>query len=275
MRPIEPGDRSGPDPSTHGGRPVDIQVLTIFPQLVEQHLEHGMLRIARDRGVLRVDTIDVREHATDRYRSVDDYPYGGGPGMVMSPVPLVGALAEARRRLGQPAHVVLLSAQGRRLDQEQVAGMATRERLVLVCGRYKGIDERFIEAHVDEEISLGDFVLSGGEIPALALIEATARLLPGVLGNDESAEGDSFACGLLEGPLYTRPEEFEGRRVPEQLLSGHHARIAAWRRRRALERTLERRPDLLRRAELTAEELEWLERRGFRPDDGMCDEKQR
>jgi tRNA (guanine37-N1)-methyltransferase len=240
-----------------------VAVLTIFPELVAPFLEHGMVRIARDRGALEVVTVNVRDFASDRYRSVDDQPYGGGPGMVMSPVPLAAALEAAQRQLGGAAPVVLLSAQGTVLDQRRVGALGAHERLVLVCGRYKGVDERFIEQHVDLEISLGDFVLSGGEVGAMAIIEAVARLQPGVLGNEESASGDSIASGLLEGPLYTRPEEFEGLRVPEVLLSGHHARIAAWRRRQALERTRARRPELLRallaEGGLSAEEQRWLD----------------
>jgi len=235
---------------------VKIAAVTIFPELIAPFLECGMVRIARERGLLEVDVINVRDHATDRYRSVDDYPYGGGPGMVMSPLPLAGAVVEARRRLAAEAHVVYCSAQGRRLDQQLVVELSGHEKLILVCGRYKGVDERFIEQYVDQEVSLGDFVLSGGEIPALAVIESTARLLPGVLGNEESAEGDSFASGLLEGPLYTRPEEFEGLRVPEELLSGHHARIAAWRQRQSIERTRQRRPDLLARTRPGSDEDE-------------------
>ena len=241
-----------------------VAVITIFPDLVRVLFQYGMVRVAIERRCLEVECIDVRDFATDRYRSVDDYPYGGGPGMVMSPAPLTAALVAARERLGASTRVVLLSAQGRVLEQECVAELASGPTLILICGRYKGVDERFIEHHVDQEISLGDFVLSGGEVAAMAIIESMARLLPGVLGNEASAETDSIASGLLKGPVYTRPEAFEGLTVPEVLTSGHHARIAAWRRRQALRRTQERRPDLLAGAILDPEEALWLRQRSRR-----------
>ncbi len=224
-----------------------LAILTLFPELVRPYLELGMLRIAQERGALVPAVIDIRDFATDRYRSVDDYPYGGGPGMVMTPGPLKGAIEHAQSAMDGKARVVLMSAQGRLLDHELVANLAAEPRLILLSGRYKGVDERIITRYVDDEVSIGDYVLSGGELPALVLVECMARLLPGVLGNPESADSDSFAGGLLEGPLYTRPEEFEGLRVPEVLLSGDHARIRDWRRGEALRRTRERRPDLLAR----------------------------
>jgi len=225
-----------------------LAVLTLFPELVGPFFDHGMVRIARDRGLLDPIIFDIREFATDRYRSVDDYPYGGGPGMVMTPGPLKGAIEQARAAIGGDARVVLMSAQGRLLDQSWVVELAAAPRLILICGRYKGVDERFIARYVSDEVSIGDYVLSGGELAALVLVECMTRLFPGVLGNQDSADSDSFASGLLEGPLYTRPEEFEGLRVPDVLISGNHGRIADWRREEAIRRTRERRPDLLAKA---------------------------
>lgn len=222
-----------------------LAILTIFPELVQEFFEHGMVRIARERKALDPLIVDIRDFASDRYRSVDDYPYGGGPGMVMTPGPLAGAIAHARAALDGDAPVVLMSAQGRLLDQERVAKLAESPRLIIICGRYKGVDERVIQHYVTEEVSIGDYVLSGGELPALVLVECMTRLFAGVLGDPESADSDSFTEGLLEGPLYTRPDEFEGLRVPEVLLSGDHARIREWRRLEAVRRTRERRPDLL------------------------------
>ena len=222
-----------------------LAVLTIFPELVRPFFEHGMVRIACAQGHLEPAVIDIRDFTTDRYRSVDDYPYGGGPGMVMTPLPLKGAIEHAQAEVGGSARVILMSAQGRLLRQQAVTEFATEPRLILICGRYKGVDERIIERYVTDEVSIGDYVLSGGELAALVLVECMTRLKAGVLGNQESAESDSFTSGLLEGPLYTRPEEFDGLRVPEVLLSGNHARIREWREAVARERTRERRPDLL------------------------------
>jgi tRNA (guanine37-N1)-methyltransferase len=229
-----------------------LAILTLFPELVTPFFDHGMVRIARERGILEPEVIDIRGFATDRYRSVDDYPYGGGPGMVMTPGPLKGAIDHARAVLGGESRVVLMSAQGRLLDQGLVRELGAEPRLMVICGRYKGVDERIIVRYVTDEVSIGDYVLSGGELPALVLVECMTRLFEGVLGNQDSAESDSFATGLLEGPLYTRPEEFDGMRVPEVLLSGNHARIRDWRLEEAVRRTRERRPDLLARAGVAA-----------------------
>ncbi len=233
-------------------------MLTLFPELIEPLGTCGIVRVARERQALELGSIQIRDFASNRYGTVDDYPYGGGAGMVMSPAPLGGALSQARRELGASAHVVLMSAQGALFGQARARALANLDELVLICGRYKGVDERFIEAYVDEELSVGDYVLSGGEVAACVVIDAVARLMPGVLGDEASAATDSIESGLLEGPLYTRPEEFEGRRVPGVLLSGHHARIADWRRRQALSRTRERRPDLLAQAALSAEDRKFL-----------------
>jgi len=224
---------------------LSVEVLTLFPRMIAAPLEESILGKARDKGLLRVQVTDIREFAEGRHRVTDDVPYGGGAGMVMKPEPLVSAIEAAKGR--EPsARVILMSPQGRRFDQHKAQELAGREKLIFVCGRYEGVDERVLP-FVDEELSLGDFVMTGGEFAALAIIDAMARLVPGVLGNAESPLSESFAGdGLLEGPQYTRPPEFRGHKVPEVLLSGDHAKIAAWRREQALHRTRDRRPDLLK-----------------------------
>jgi tRNA (guanine37-N1)-methyltransferase len=222
---------------------LSVEVLTLFPRMVEAPLEESILGKARAAGLLRVTVTDIRDFAEGKHRVTDDVPYGGGAGMVMKPEPLVAAIEKARER-NPKARAILMSPQGRKLDQKAVQELP--DDLILVCGRYEGVDERVLE-WIDDEISLGDFVLTGGELAALALVDAKARLVPGVLGNDQSTKSESFGGeGLLEGPQYTRPPEFRGRKVPEILLSGDHARIAAWRREQAVQRTRERRPDLLK-----------------------------
>jgi tRNA (guanine37-N1)-methyltransferase len=224
---------------------LSVEVLTLFPRMVAAPLEESLLGKARARGLLRVQVTDIRDFAEGKHRVTDDVPYGGGAGMVMKPEPMVAAIEAARAKM-PGAHVVLMSPQGRKLDQSIARELLQRESLVLVCGRYEGVDERVME-WIDEEISLGDFVLSGGEFAALAVIDAVARLGPGVMGNELSGQVESFNEGLLEGPHYTRPPEFRGRKVPEVLLSGDHARIAQWRKEQALLRTRQRRPDLLKK----------------------------
>jgi len=225
-----------------------IAVVTIFPVLFEPFARESMVGIACQRGKADLKVHDLRDWTSDRHRTVDDSPYGGGPGMVMKPEPLVTAIEALAGEKGpsRKARVILLSPQGRRLEQERVEQLAREEHLVLVCGRYEGVDQRVIDLAVDEEISIGDYVLCGGEVAAMAIIEATTRMLPGVLGNPESTEWESFQKGLLEGPQFTRPPEFRGQGVPEVLLSGDHGKVASWREARALERTKERRPDLIR-----------------------------
>ena len=235
-----------------------IVVVTLFPELVTQALAFGVLGRAVARDVLTVETIDPRQFATDLHRTVDDRPYGGGPGMVMKAEPLRQAVELAVLRVPD-ARRVFLAADGRPVDQARVAALARLPGLVLVAGRYEGVDERFVECCIDETISVGDLVLSGGELPALMLIDAMARLLPGTLGCAESAEHESFTTGLLDWPHYTRPEVWEGRPVPPVLLGGNHAEIERWRRRQALGRTRARRPDLLDARELTREERRLLE----------------
>ncbi|MFN7975256.1 MAG: tRNA (guanosine(37)-N1)-methyltransferase TrmD [Acidobacteriota bacterium] len=237
-----------------------IDIVTIFPAFFAGPLDHGMVRRARERGQLAVTVHDLRDHATDRHRSVDDAPFAGDGGMILRVEPLVAALRSIRA--ADPARhpaVLVLSPQGEPLDQRMVETLARREGLVLVCGRYEGIDARVAEIAGALEISVGDFVLSGGELAACVVVEAVTRLLPGVLGCDRSAAEDSFATGILDFPQYTRPAAFEGHDVPEVLLSGDHAKVRRFRKKQALLGTLRRRPDLLLRASLDAEAREILE----------------
>jgi tRNA (guanine37-N1)-methyltransferase len=224
-----------------------IDVLTIFPGLFGPFLEESILGAALRRGLLAVAVHDLRDWTRDRHRTVDDAPYGGGPGMVMKPEPLVAAIDHlaGAKGSGRKARVVLLSPQGDPLDQARLAQLARLEHLVLVCGRYEGVDQRAIDLAVDEELSIGDYVLSGGELPALVVVEGISRLLPGVVGNPESVVSESFQAGLLEGPHYTRPPVFGGLSVPEVLRSGDHGAVARWRAERSRERTRARRPELL------------------------------
>ncbi len=232
------------------GQPLRIDVITLFPELFEPFLSTSIVGIARREGLVELVVHDLRDWARDRHRTVDDAPYGGGPGMVMKPEPLVEAVEAVAgpKAPGREAHVVLLSPQGRRLEQGRLDELARERRLVLLCGRYEGVDQRAIDLAVDEEISIGDYVLAGGEVPAMAVIEAVTRLVPGVLGNPESPQQESFQGPLLEGPQYTRPAVFRGLEVPEVLRSGDHQAIARWRAARAREVTERRRPDLKERA---------------------------
>lgn len=227
-------------------------VITIFPEMFASPLGHSILKKAQEKGLISVRTVDLRDYATDRHRTTDDSPYGGGQGMVMKPEPLVAAIEDARKKLDNP-RVVLLAPQGRLFTQEQAARLAQEKELVLICGRYEGIDER-VKGFVDEELSIGDYTLSGGEPAAVVVIDAVTRLIPGVLGNEKSSQEESFADGLLEYPHYTRPEEFRGMKVPEVLLSGDHDKVRSWRRQMSLELTRRRRPDLFHKAPLAAEE---------------------
>jgi tRNA (guanine37-N1)-methyltransferase len=233
-------------------------VVTIFPAMVEAALTEGVVGRARTRGVLDIRTRDLREYTDDRHRSVDDVPYGGGPGMVMKPEPLFRAVEAIAAERGAPSAVVLMSPQGRMLTHEVAERLSRLPRLILLCGRYEGVDERVVDALVTDEISIGDYVLTGGELPALVLIDVVARLVPGVVGDAESLVSESFARPRLDHPHYTRPASFRGRDVPEVLTSGNHAEIERWRRRERLRRTEERRPDLIERAGLTDEERQEL-----------------
>ena len=223
-----------------------IEVVTLFPEMIEAVMRHGVTGRAVTRGLLAVGTENPRTHTSDVHQTVDDRPYGGGPGMVMKPEPLCAAIAAAAARLPAGSLRIALTPQGRVLNQALLRELRQAPGLVLVAGRYEGIDERVIESAIDLEVSIGDYVLSGGELPALVVIDALARLLPGTLGDERSNVEESFTEGLLDWPHYTRPEEFAGLRVPGVLLSGDHAAIARWRREQALQRTRERRPDLLK-----------------------------
>lgn len=242
-----------------------IDAITLFPEMFAALTQHGITRRALEEKRWYLNCWNPRDFCADNYRSVDDRPYGGGPGMVMLPAPLEAAITAAKDRqratgIAQ-SRVIYLSPQGVPLTHQRVARMAAAidEGIVLLCGRYEGIDERLIERCVDEEISIGDFVLSGGEIPAMALIDAVLRQLPGVLNDVESAQQDSFVAGLLDCPHYTRPEEYQGRRVPDILLSGHHEAIRRWRLQQALGRTWQRRPELLAGRALSKEETQLLQ----------------
>lgn len=238
---------------------MQMQVVTIFPEMVLTIAEYGVVGRAVDRGLVSLGCQNPRDFADDVHRTVDDRPYGGGPGMVMKYEPAAAAIAAATETLPKGSPVVCLSPQGRLFDQATAQRFAGLPGIVLLAGRYEGIDERLLESHVDEELSLGDFVLSGGEIAAMAVVDAVARLLPGVLGDETSASQDSFMEGLLDHPHYTRPEEIDGRRVPEVLLSGDHARIAKWRYQQALGRSFERRPDLVEKLDLNDEQKKLLD----------------
>jgi tRNA (guanine37-N1)-methyltransferase len=234
-----------------------IHVITLFPEMFGSPLGASIPERAQRKGLLRIFSWNLRDFAAGRHRVTDDTPYGGGQGMVMKPEPIVAAIEAVCDSMRAPWRV-LLGPEGRRFDQHAAARLARCEDLVLVCGRYEGVDER-AKAFVDEEISIGDYVLTGGEIPALVIIDTVARLLPGVLGNADSPADESFSTGLLEYPQYTRPEEFRGLKVPGVLLSGDHGAVATWRRRESLRRTLERRPDLLEHAPLSDDDRRILE----------------
>jgi tRNA (guanine37-N1)-methyltransferase len=232
-----------------------VDVVTIFPAMVDAPLADGIVQRARVKGLLDLRVLDLREFSEDKHRSVDDAPFGGGPGMVMKAEPFLRAVEQVLPGgRGPQDAVVLLSPRGRPFDQATAQRYSRLDRLVLLCGRYEGIDERVAETIASEEVSLGDFVLTGGEVAALAVIEATMRLLPGALGDEGSAEADSFADGLLDYPHYTRPAQVRGRGVPEVLLSGDHGRIRRWRRKESLRATRARRPELLAGALLTVED---------------------
>ncbi len=238
------------------GLVIRFEVVTLFPEMFAAVTASGISGRALETGLWSLGLWNPRDFTKDNYRTVDDRPYGGGPGMVMLAEPLEKALDAAKEAGG--GKVIYLSPQGKKLDHEKVMELAGRTVVTLLCGRYEGVDERLIERRVDEELSIGDYVLSGGEVPALAVVDAVARLVPGVIGDDRSVEADSFTRGLLDYPHYTRPASFGGRRVPDVLLSGHHEEIRKWRRDTALKRTVERRPDLLHDAALDADEVTLL-----------------
>lgn len=235
----------------------DVKILTIFPRMFESFLAFGNPARAAEAGLLKVETLDLRDFTEDRHRSTDDYPYGGGTGMVMKPEPIVRGIRHACELTDDPL-VVLMTPQGRLFDQAAAEQLAHHAEVVFVCGRYEGVDER-VRLYVHDEISVGDYILSGGEVAAMIVMDAVIRLVPGVLGTDSHIEGESFYGGLLEYPQYTRPRVFESLGVPEVLLEGHHEKIRRWRKKQSLARTLARRPDLLHDRMLDAEEEKLLE----------------
>ncbi|GAC1032327.1 tRNA (guanosine(37)-N1)-methyltransferase TrmD [Pseudomonas sp. No.21] len=237
---------------------MQVEVISIFPEMFAAISEYGITSRAVKQGLLKLTCWNPRTFTEDRHQTVDDRPFGGGPGMVMKIQPLERALAAAKASAGEQAKVIYLSPQGRQLKQEAVRELVQSESMILIAGRYEGIDERFIEEHVDEEWSIGDYVLSGGELPAMVLIDAVTRLLPGALGHADSAEEDSFTDGLLDCPHYTRPEVYADKRVPDVLLSGNHEHIRRWRLQQSLGRTWERRADLLDSRSLSGEEKKLL-----------------
>ena len=237
-----------------------LDIVTIFPGTVKAALREGVVRRAMDRRVIDVRVHDLRDYTDDRHRTVDDAPYGGGPGMVLKSEPLFRAIDALRALAGAPQAVVLTSPQGRRFEQADAVRLSRLERVVVLCGRYEGVDERVREHLATEELSIGDYVLTGGELPALVIVDAVARLVPGVVRDARSVEAESFVRGLLDFPHYTRPAELRAMKVPETLLSGHHKDIARWRKREAVRRTLDRRPDLLAGASLDDEERAILQK---------------
>lgn len=237
---------------------MNYHILTLFPEMVLNGLHTSIIGRAAEKGLLSIEAIDIRDYSTDKHRHVDDAPYGGGAGMVMQPMPICEAYDDLCSKIGRKPRVIYLTPQGQVFNQKIASELAREEELVFLCGHYEGVDERALEMVATDYLSIGDYVLTGGELPAMVMIDCISRLIPGVLNNDSSAEFESFYDNLLEYPQYTRPEEYRGFRVPEVLLSGHHKNIDAWRREQSIKRTLERRPDLLADATLTKKETELL-----------------
>lgn len=241
-----------------------IDVLTLFPEMFEGVFGASILGKARDKGIVELHTLNFREYSTSKHKTVDDYPFGGGGGMVLKPEPIFAAVEdvlEKKTRAGEdakPPRVVLMCPQGETFTQKKAEELSEEEHIIFICGHYEGYDERIREFLVTDELSIGDYVLTGGELPAMVVIDSVVRLLPGVLGNEKSAVTDSFSTGLLEYPHYTRPAKFRDWEVPEVLISGHHENIEKWRRKQSLERTFRRRPELLEQIELSKKDKEWL-----------------
>jgi tRNA (guanine37-N1)-methyltransferase len=235
-----------------------IDILTIFPAMFRGPFEESIVKRAVEKELVQIFLHDIRDYASDKHRTVDDYPFGGGQGMLMKPEPLFAAVEDVQGQAAERGPIVLLTPQGRLFDQKVATELARHDRLVLICGHYEGVDARVHEHLATDEISIGDYVLSGGELAAMVVVDAVVRQIPGVLGSPLSSADDSFAEGLLEYPQYTRPADFQGMSVPEVLLSGNHGEIALWRRQQSLLRTARRRPDLLIHADLTKEERQWL-----------------
>ncbi|WP_174495549.1 tRNA (guanosine(37)-N1)-methyltransferase TrmD [Salirhabdus euzebyi] len=238
---------------------MQIDILTLFPEMFEGVFHSSILKKAREANTFQYETINFREYTTNKHNKVDDYPYGGGAGMVLSPQPLFDAVEDLQKKRHTTPRVVLMCPQGERYTQTKAEELAKEDHLIFICGHYEGYDERIRTHLATDEISIGDYVLTGGELGAMVVIDSVVRLLPDALGNEESAQKDSFSTGLLEHPHYTRPREFRGLSVPDVILSGNHQKIEEWRRKESLKRTYQRRPDLLESYPLTAEEKKWLE----------------
>ncbi len=249
---------------------MNFHVMTLFPEMINQTMNTSIIGRAMEKGLLTINTVDIRDYTKDKHRRVDDYPYGGGAGMVMAAEPVYltheAVIASIKERTGNEQmkpRVIYLTPQGKTFNQTMAEELAKEDELIFLCGHYEGIDERVLETVVTDYVSIGDYVLTGGELPVMVMIDCISRLIPGVLNNDVSAEFESFQDNLLEYPQYTRPETFMGKRVPEVLLSGHHANIEKWRREQSIIRTAKTRPDLLAKAELTEKEKSWLEKQNI------------
>lgn len=236
-----------------------IDILTLFPEMFEGVLQNSIMKRAREQQAFSYEYVNFRDYTTSKHNKVDDYPYGGGAGLVLSPQPIFDSIEAIREKSEKPPRVVLLCPQGEPYSQQKAEELSEEDHLVFICGHYEGYDERIRQELVTDEISIGDYVLTGGELGAMVVIDSVVRLLPGVLGNEQSAPMDSFSNGLLEHPHYTRPADFRGMKVPDVLLSGNHAKIDEWRHKESLKRTYERRPDLLEKKELSDQEKTWLE----------------
>ncbi len=237
---------------------MNFYILTLFPEMVARGLNTSIIGRAAEAGFLRIETVNIRDYSTNKHQKVDDYPYGGGAGMLMQAQPVYDAWQSVVERIGKKPRCVYVTPQGKTFTQQDAKTFAKEEELILLCGHYEGIDERVLEEIVTDYMSIGDYVLTGGELPAMVMVDAISRMVPGVLGNEESGSSESFEGNLLEYPQYSRPEEWNGRKVPPILLSGHHKNIEQWRRQQAILLTKRRRPDLLEKAELTEEERKWM-----------------
>ena len=238
---------------------MNFYILTLFPQMVEEGLHTSIIGRAVEAGTLHIETVDIRSYAQNKHHKVDDYPYGGGAGMLMQAQPVYDAWRSVVDRIGRKPRCIYMTPQGKTFTQKDAKAFALEEDLIFLCGHYEGIDQRVLEEIVTDYMSIGDYVLTGGELPAMVMVDAISRMVPGVLSNEESGSMESFEGNLLEYPQYSRPREWKGREVPEILLSGHHKNIEAWRRQQSILLTKERRPDLLEKAQLTEQERHWLE----------------
>lgn len=237
---------------------MNFYILTLFPQMVEEGLCTSIIGRAKDAGILQIETVNIRDYSASKHHKVDDYPYGGGAGMLMQAQPVYDAWRAVVERIGKKPRCIYVTPQGSVFKQQKAKEFALEEDLILLCGHYEGIDERVLEEIVTDYLSIGDYVLTGGELPAMVMVDAISRMVPGVLSNQESGMAESFEGNLLEYPQYSRPEEWRGKKVPPVLLSGHHKNVEIWRRQQSILRTKERRPDLLEGAQLTKQEMEWL-----------------